>query len=31
LDDWHLIGRGLGIQWTQLGEDLTVESLLASE
>ncbi|MCX6595905.1 MAG: DUF2442 domain-containing protein [Acidobacteria bacterium] len=31
LDDWHLIGRGLGIHWTQLGEDLSVESLLASE
>lgn len=25
---WHLIGRGVGIHWEQLDEDLSVASLL---
>ena len=26
---WRLIGRGLGIHWTDLDEDISVEGLLA--
>jgi hypothetical protein len=29
--DWRLIGRGVGIHWESLDEDISVESLLASE
>jgi hypothetical protein len=29
--DWRLIGRGIGIHWESLDEDISVESLLASE
>lgn len=28
-DQWELIGRGQGIHWPRLDEDLSVESLLA--
>ena len=27
--NWHLIGRGAGIHWPDLDEDISVESLLA--
>ena len=27
--DWRLIGRGLGIHWEEIDEDISVESLLA--
>jgi len=26
---WHLIGRGVGIHWDNLDEDLSVEGILA--
>ena len=29
--DWRLIGRGIGIHWESIDEDISVESLLASE
>ena len=29
--DWRLIGRGIGIHWPSIDEDISVESLLASE
>ena len=28
-DDWRLIGRGEGIHWEALDEDISIESLLA--
>jgi len=28
-DDWRLIGRGEGIHWPQLDEDISIEGLLA--
>jgi hypothetical protein len=28
--DWRLIGRGIGIHWESIDEDISVESLLAS-
>ena len=28
--NWRLIGRGVGIHWEELDEDLSVRSLLAS-
>ena len=28
-DNWRLIGRGVGIRWEDLDEDISVESLLA--
>ena len=28
---WRLIGRGLGIHWTDLDEDISVEGLLAGK
>lgn len=28
LADWHLVGQGIGIHWTQLDEDLSVRGLL---
>ena len=28
---WRLIGRGLGIHWTELDEDVSVEGLLAGK
>ena len=28
-EHWHLIGRGEGIQWSQLDEDVSVDGLLA--
>jgi hypothetical protein len=28
---WRLIGRGIGIHWESIDEDISVESLLASE
>jgi hypothetical protein len=28
-DNWRLIGRGEGVQWPDIEEDLSVESLLA--
>jgi hypothetical protein len=28
-DNWRLIGRGVGIHWEDLDEDIFVESLLA--
>ncbi len=28
-DDWQLVGRGQGIHWPQLDEDVSVEGLLA--
>lgn len=28
-DDWELIGRGEGIHWPQLDEDISVDGLLA--
>ena len=27
--NWRLIGRGVGIHWSELDEDISVESLLA--
>lgn len=27
--DWHLIGRGQGLHWEQLNEDISVTGLLA--
>lgn len=27
--DWHLIGQGLGIHWSALDEDVSVDNLLA--
>ena len=27
--DWRLIGRGIGIHWEEIDEDISVESLLA--
>jgi hypothetical protein len=29
--DWRLIGRGIGIHWEAIDEDISVESLLASQ
>jgi hypothetical protein len=29
--DWRLIGRGIGVHWPSLDEDISIESLLASE
>ena len=29
--DWRLIGRGIGIHWESIDEDISVESLLASQ
>jgi hypothetical protein len=29
--DWHLIGRGEGIRWPQLDEDISVAGLIAGE
>jgi hypothetical protein len=29
--DWRLIGRGVGVHWEQIDEDISVESLLAYE
>ena len=29
--DWRLIGREIGIHWESIDEDISVESLLASE
>ncbi len=28
LDDWRLIGRGLGVHWEALDEDISVENIL---
>ena len=28
-DDWRLIGRGEGVHWEALDEDISIESLLA--
>ncbi len=28
-DNWHLIGRGEGIHWPDLDEDISIEGLLA--
>ena len=30
-NDWHLIGRGSGIHWAQLDEDISIEGLLAGK
>jgi hypothetical protein len=30
-EDWRLIGRGEGIHWNALDEDISVESLLAGK
>jgi hypothetical protein len=30
LNNWRLIGPGVGIHWEELDEDLSVEGLLAS-
>ena len=29
-DDWQLIGRGLGVQWKSVDEDLSVENILTA-
>jgi hypothetical protein len=29
--DWRLIGRGIGIHWEEIDEDISVKSLLAAE
>jgi uncharacterized protein DUF2442 len=29
LSDWRLVGRGIGIHWPKLDEDLSVRALLA--
>jgi hypothetical protein len=29
--DWRMIGRGIGIHWELIDEDISVESLLASQ
>ena len=29
--NWRFIGRGIGIHWEAIDEDISVESLLASE
>ncbi len=29
--DWRLIGRGVGLHWKQLDEDVSVRGLLVSE
>jgi hypothetical protein len=29
--NWRLIGRGIGIHWESIDEDISVESLLASQ
>lgn len=29
-DNWRLIGRGVGIHWEEIDEDISVRSLLAS-
>ncbi len=31
LSDWRLIGRGIGIHWPRLDEDLSVRALLVPE
>lgn len=31
LSDWRLIGRGVGIHWPKLDEDLSVRALLVPE
>jgi hypothetical protein len=31
LGDWRLIGRGIGIHWPKLDEDLSVRALLVPE
>ena len=31
LGDWRLVGRGVGIHWPKLDEDLSVSGLLAPE
>lgn len=28
LNDWRLIGKGIGVQWESLDEDITIETLL---
>jgi hypothetical protein len=28
-DKWRLIGRGIGIHWEEIDEDISVEALLA--
>ena len=28
LNNWHFIGRGLGIHWEDLDEDISIEGLL---
>jgi hypothetical protein len=30
LEQWQLIGRGLGVHWPELDEDLSVENLLTA-
>ena len=30
LEQWHLIGRGLGVHWPALDEDLSVENILTA-
>jgi len=30
-DNWHLIGRGHGIHWEEIDEDISVEVLLAGK
>ena len=30
-DHWKLIGRGVGIHWPDVDEDISVENLLASD
>ena len=29
LDNWRLIGKGIGIHWNELDEDISVETMLA--
>ena len=29
-DDWQLIGRGLGVHWESVDEDLSVENILTA-
>ena len=31
LSDWRLVGRGVGIHWPKLDEDLSVRGLLVPE
>lgn len=30
-ENWRLIGRGIGIHWESIDEDISVESVLASQ